>query len=93
MPVKETDCGLPPALSATVTAALRLPFAEGVNVMLRVQFAPAASVPPVWGQVVPEARAKSPLFVPVMAMLVMFSGSDPLLVSVKLCAALVVPTV
>jgi hypothetical protein len=44
LPVSETVCGLPLALSVTDTLALRLPLAVGLNVTEIVQFAPAASV-------------------------------------------------
>ena len=46
MPVRATVCGLPAALSAMERLALRAPAAEGVNVTLMVQFAPAAKVAP-----------------------------------------------
>ena len=65
-------CGLPLALSVIVTAPLRAPLAVGVNVTLMVQFAFCATVEPqllVW--------AKSPLFEPVMAMLMIDNGEVP----------------
>ena len=85
-PVPEiaTDCGLPAALSAIETEALRDPEAVGVNVTLMAQLAPAARVLP---QVF--VCAKSPAFAPVMLMLLMVSSAEPLLVSVIGCAALV----
>ena len=45
MPVPErlTVCGLPLALSVMLTEAVRLPLAEGLNVTLIVQWAPAAT--------------------------------------------------
>ena len=46
MPLSGTCCGLPAALSVTLRAALRVPFAVGLNVTLIVQLAPAASEPP-----------------------------------------------
>jgi len=48
MPVPETGtaCGLPEALSVTVTLAFRIPVAFGSKTTLMVQFAPAASVFP-----------------------------------------------
>ena len=69
-------------------AAALPPFAAGVNVTLMVQFAPVATEPPqllVW--------AKSPLLMPVMAMLVMVSGPLPVFVSVTGFGGLVVETV
>jgi len=39
-------CGLPPALSLTVSKALRDPAAEGANVTVIVQLLPAATLPP-----------------------------------------------
>jgi hypothetical protein len=43
VPVRLTICGLPGALSLMLTAAVRLPTPEGVNVTLIVQLAPAPS--------------------------------------------------
>src|SRR5215831_10088842 len=89
VPVKPTVCGLPLALSLIVRVPVRVPIAEGVNVMLIAQEAPAATdVPQLF------VCAKSLAFVPVMAMLVMFSVALPVLLNVTACAApLVVPTV
>jgi hypothetical protein len=64
--------------------------AVGSNVTLILQFAPAASVVGLTGHVF--VCAKSPLFAPVMAMLVIVSAALPVLVMVTLCATLVVPT-
>lgn len=44
VPVSETVCGVPEALSVIVTEAMRLPVADGVNVTLIEQFALTASV-------------------------------------------------
>ena len=90
MPLRASDCGLPLALSVMVTLALRLPVAVGVKVTLIVQFAPAAKVLELLGQVL--VCAKSPLLVPLRPMLLMVKAAVPLLVSVTVCAALVVPT-
>src|SRR5271165_4256411 len=38
-PLNGTDCGLPAALSVTVSAAVRVPAAEGVNVTWKLQAA------------------------------------------------------
>jgi hypothetical protein len=88
VPVRETVCGLPVALSVIETFAVRVPAAVGVKVTLIVQLALAFTLPP---QVL--VSAKSPLLVPVIAMLVRESAAEPLLVSVTFCAALVVFTV
>jgi hypothetical protein len=74
-------------LSVIVTAALRAPVAVGVNVTLILQLAPAATLAPqvfVW--------LKSPLFVPVIVMLVMLSAAVPVLERVTAWAVLVVLT-
>ena len=83
MPVSDTLCGLPAALSATLMAPVRTPAAVGVKVTLIVQFAPAATLLPhvfVW--------LKSPL----IAMLLMLSVAEPELVRAIVCGLLVVPT-
>jgi hypothetical protein len=87
VPESPTVCGLSEALSVAVTEALRAPVACGVNVTLMVQLAPAATDVPqvlVW--------AKSLMLVPVTATLVRESAALPELVSVTVCAVLVVPT-
>ncbi len=64
-------------MSVTVTVAVLVPDAVGLNVTLIAQVAPAATEAPhvlLW--------AKSPLLVPVMAMLVMLSAAFPVLESV-----------
>ncbi|HET7440144.1 MAG TPA: hypothetical protein VFJ47_02495 [Terriglobales bacterium] len=43
IPLSGTFCGLPAALSVTLKAAVRVPGAVGLNLMLIVQLAPAAS--------------------------------------------------
>lgn len=89
MPLSGTLCDPPPALSVTVTAALRLPVAVGVNVTVIVQLFFAPTDDPqllVW--------AKSDAFVPVTASEVMVIALPPLTsVMVIVCDALVVPTV
>src|SRR2546422_668069 len=92
VPASDTDCGLPGASSVMVTVAVRAPVAAGVKLMLIVQLAPTPTEPAPVGQVLPAAKAKSAACAPVMVMLVRFSGVPPLLVSVRFCAALVVPT-
>src|SRR5208283_2442533 len=66
--------------------AVRLPAAEGVNVTLSVQLPPAASELP---QVV--VSAKSPGLAPVNAIPLRDRAAFPVLFSVTVCAALVVP--
>lgn len=86
MPLRLINWRLPLALSRMLTSALREPTAAGVNVTLIVQLAPAATLLPqlfVW--------AKSPGYVPVRLTLVMLKVAVPVLVSVTVCDALVVP--
>ena len=45
-PLSGTCCGLPEALSVTLRAAVRVPEVVGLNLMLIVQVAPAASEVP-----------------------------------------------
>jgi len=81
VPDRATVCGLPVALSVTVIVPGWLPVAVGVNVTLMEQLAPAATEAP---QVLVWAYGA------LAAMLVMFSAAVPELVSVTVCAALVV---
>jgi hypothetical protein len=79
VPLRLAVCGLPVALSVTLTEAVRLPLAEGVKVTLIVQVAPPATELPqllLW--------AKSPALVPVSVTLVMLNVALPLLVRVTL---------
>jgi len=50
VPVRLAVCGLPAALSVTVSVAVRLPVAVGLNVTLMVQVPAAASVEGLTGQ-------------------------------------------
>ena len=87
VPERVTVCGLPLALSATLSVAERVPLAEGVKVTLVVQLPPAATELPqvlVW--------AKLLALVPESAMLVMLNAALPPLVSVIVFAVLVEPT-
>ena len=87
VPERLTVCGLPLALSVMLTEAVRLPLAEGLNVTLIVQLALAATELPhvlVW--------TKSLALVPVSARLVMLKAALPVLLRVRVWAALVVPT-
>jgi hypothetical protein len=85
VPARLTVCGLPPALSAMLTEAVRFPMPPGVNATLIVQLAFAATEP---GHVL--VTAKSPGSVPVAPILVIAKAPFPLLVSVTVWAALVV---
>jgi hypothetical protein len=88
VPLSEALSGLSGALSVIVSVPARVPVAAGVNVKLIVQDAPTATdVPQLF------VCAKSPAFVPVMAILVMLNAAFPVLLNVTACAALVVPTV
>ncbi len=87
VPVRLTVWGLSLALSVIVRVPVRVPVAAGENVTLMPQFAPAATeLPQVF------VSAKSPAFVPVIAMIVMFSVALPSLVSVSLSGELITPT-
>ena len=81
VPERVTVCGLPVALSVTVMVPGWLPTAVGVKVTLMEQLAAAAREA---GQVLVWAYGA------LAAMLVMFSAAVPPLVSVTVCAALVV---
>ena len=80
-PDSATVCGLPVALSVTVIVPGWLPVAVGVNVTVMEQMAPAPTEAP---QVFVSAY-----WAPA-TMLVMLSAALPELVSVTVCAALVV---
>ena len=84
VPLKPMEWGLPLALSAMLTLAVRDPVAEGVKVTLIEQLALAATLLPqvfVW--------AKSPEFVPVSPMLVTPREASPVFESVTVLTALV----
>ena len=83
VPVRVTDWGLPVALSVTVMVPGWLPEAVGVKVTLMEQLAPGATEAP---QVLVWAYGA------LAAMLVIFNAAVPPLVSVTVCAALVVFT-
>ena len=86
VPERLTVWGLPLALSATLSVAVRTPLAEGVKVTLIVQFAPAATEVPqvlVW--------AKLLALVPESARLAMLKAALPELVSMIGKAVLVEP--
>jgi hypothetical protein len=54
VPVRATDWGLLEALSVTVSDAVRLPRADGVNVTVMLQLRPAPSVFGLIGQFPPQ---------------------------------------
>lgn len=87
VPVSATDCGLPAALSATVTVPLIVPADFGSKSSVMVQLAPTA-IDPLHGLTSAVPIAKSALAV----MLVMLSAAEPVLVRVTFCVALDVPT-
>lgn len=94
VPVSVNVCGLPVALSATETVAVRAPVALGVNVTAIVHV-PLAATDPTPTQFVPlegATSAKSPAFVPVIVTLVIESEDVALFVSTELICAAVVPT-
>jgi hypothetical protein len=79
-PVSGSDCGLPGALSAMLTAAVFVPVIEGVKVTLMLQLPPAGTdVPQVFVSV------KLPRLVPVTLMDVMVSVPLPVLVKAETC--------
>jgi hypothetical protein len=86
MPATVIVCGEPATFEVIATEPLRVPAAGGVKVTLIVQLAPAASVPT---QLLVAANSG----VGVALTCVMVSGAIPELVSVIVCAVLVVATV
>ena len=88
VPERATLCGLPGALSLTLTFALRLPVAVGLKLAVIVHVAFTASDA---GQ--SFDCAKSLGFVPVSVTPLIVSGAVPLFRSVEVCAALVEPTI
>ncbi len=88
VPLNETCCGLPAALSLKLRLALLVPTERGANRTATVQLAPIATVPPPAGHVPPDAIAKSAAFVSVTAIPVTLSAALPLFVSVTLSGAL-----
>ena len=87
IPDNATFCGLPAALSVTLSAAVRVPSTAGVNLALMLQVAPAASeLPQVW------VCAKSPALVPIIAMPVMVKVVVPTFFRLTVFGRLVVPS-
>src|SRR5689334_9164755 len=77
------------ASSVKLSEALRVPTAVGVNVTLTLQVPFTATAAPVQ---VSALMAKSPVLFPVSATELIWIVDVLMLVSVTLCAALVVPT-
>jgi hypothetical protein len=88
VPLSVAVCGVPLALSITLTDALKLAAEAGVNVTAIVQVDPAASVE---AQVV--VWAKSAVFVPMTLTPEMDRVAVPGFDNVNVCAALVLPTI
>ncbi len=86
--------GLVKALLITVTSAILSPAVPGVNVTVNVQLLPGTSIPAPSGHgVAPEGPiTKSLAFAPPIVMLVILNVAVPLLVSVTVCGALLLPT-
>ena len=81
VPVRMTPCGLPAALSAICSVALRAPFAVGANATFTVHVPPAATA---------AARQVLPVIVksvPAIVRLLTVSGALPVLLTVTVCEA------
>ena len=85
VPVSDTTCGLPVALSLTVSEPVRVPVVVGLNLMLIVQLPLTAKELP---QVPRPPQVKSPTMVSAPKLMVEL----PVLVKVTNCAELIVPT-
>jgi len=91
VPVRLMSCGLPLALSAMLTEAVRVKMAVGVNVTLIEQVLGAGAAGIVNPVQVSALLVKSPGLAPVNETLVMVKLELPVLVRVLLSAELVVP--
>ena len=91
LPDNGIDCGLPLALSVTVSVPVRAPTAVGANVTLMMQFAPAGKVAGLIGQALAPAlvAAKSPE----AAIELIVNGPTPVFVSFTFIALLVVVSI
>jgi len=85
LPVSDTTCGLPLALSLTMSEPVRVPVAVGLNLMLIVQLPLTARELP---QVPKPPQVKSPEMVSVPKLMVEL----PVFAKVTNCAELIVPT-
>jgi hypothetical protein len=83
VPVSDTVCGVPLALSATDSTPVLLPLALGLNVTLIVQCAPTPTLAP---QLFDSLKS------PLAAILVMPRGALPEFVKVTACAPPLAPT-
>jgi hypothetical protein len=87
VPVKDTECGLPAALSEIEIEAERFPAASGLKITIIWQLAPA-----------PKTEEQFPLslksfaFAPVMVIPLIVAELVPVLDSVIVCDGLAVPT-
>jgi len=88
VPDRVTVCGLPLALSAIVSEAVRLPVAVGVKVTFTVMLLPGVTV--IGNE--PAAKAKSPAFAPVIARLEVVRLAVPVLAMMMGVTALLVFT-
>ena len=88
VPVRATVCGLPDALSDTLTLAVLEPVVVGVNVALIVQLDPEPNVAP---QVF--VCEKSPALVPVMEILLIVNVEPPEFVNKIAIGELLVETI
>jgi hypothetical protein len=91
VPVRLMSCGLPLALSAMLTEAVRVKMAVGVNVTLIEQVLGAGAAGIVAPVQVSALLVKSPGLAPVNETLVMVKLELPVLVRVLLSPELVVP--
>lgn len=89
VPVRLADCGVSGVLSAMLRVALRCPAAVGVNVTLTAQVPLEATLAP---EQLSALLAKSPGFVPAIVTVEIVRSAAPELVTVTVCAVLVVPT-
>jgi hypothetical protein len=83
VPLRPTDCGLPPALSNIVRVPVLVPASNGLKLTEITQLAPVLTAAPqvlVWEKLPP------------VAMLEIISEAFPVLIRVTGSAALVVPT-
>jgi hypothetical protein len=87
VPISDTACGEPAALSVNVSEALKLATELGVKLIETAHCAPAERLLP---QVL-EAMANTPVFAPVIATPLSASAALPLLVNVTGSAVAVVP--
>lgn len=91
VPVRAATCGDPEALLKIFTFAVRVPVADGVNVMMRLQFEPTPTFV-LAAQVLDPEIVKSAAFVPVRETAEMNMLESPVFVNVMVCVALVVLT-